>query len=128
MHSLTGDLFHEQISRSIPRSDEPIDNSDKGIPGLQVNKFTNPLAVLSAAFLEPVMNVINVYLLAVRSIFNLTNWRDPYLSFWILVVMVFFMIFFALFPWRTFFFCTGLILFGPQVRSYLLLSNQSLSK
>jgi hypothetical protein len=124
-HSLTGDLFREQISRSISNSNENVDNSDQGIPGVQVNKFINPLAVLSDAFFEPVMGAISVYILAVRSIFNIASWKDPFISFWFLVLLAFIMIGLAIFPWRSFFIWSGLIFFGPQVR--IDCSTQSLS-
>lgn len=120
-HALTFDLFHEQVSRSISRSNGTIDDSDQGIPGAQANKFTNPLAALSAAFLEPVMNVFNVYLLTVRSVFNIVHWRDPYLSFWFLVLLSVLVVTLALFPWKSFFFLSGLLCFGPQ--NYVLGNN-----
>ncbi len=121
-HALTFDLFHEQVSRSISRSNGTLlDDSDQGIPGAQANKFTNPLAALSAAFLEPVMNVFNVYLLTVRSIFNIVHWRDPYLSFWFLVLLSVLVVTLALFPWKSFFFLSGLLCFGPQ--NYFLRNN-----
>lgn len=116
LHSLTGDYFHEQVSRSIQRSNEDIDNTDHGIPGAQTNKIMNPIAALSATFLEPIMNVINVYILAVRTVFNITHWKDPYLSFWVLILLIICMLIMALFPWRSFFFSSGIALFGPQVR------------
>lgn len=113
-HALTGHLFHEKVSRSIPK--QPIDDIEHGIPGVDANKFTNPLAALSATFLEPVMSVINVYLLAVRSVFNIIHWTDPYLSFWFLVLLFVIMIFLAICPFRKIFLISGLVFFGPQVR------------
>ncbi len=115
LHSLTGDYFHEQISRSIQRSNEELDNTEGIIPGAQTNKFTNPLAALSSTFLEPILNVINVYILAVRTVFNITHWKDPYLSFLFLVMLIVLMLLLAVFPWRSFFYTSGTVLFGPQV-------------
>jgi len=110
LHRLTGNLFHQKVSRSIDNSN---DIEDKGI-GTQPNKFTNPLAALSATFLEPVMNALSVYVIANRAVFNICAWKDPYLSFWFMMILVFLMTFLALFPWRSFFWCVGLLCFGPQ--------------
>ena len=114
LHFCTGNIFHRYMSRPL-RSNEEHLKPEKIIPEPQT-KFTNPLAALTASFLEPVMKAIEVYLLAVRASFNAFTWKDPYLSFWILVFLFIFMLFLALFPWRLFFCLTGIGCFGPQVR------------
>ena len=104
LHFLTGDLFYDYFLDS-PNAD-----------GFGQSKFPNPIAALTAEFLEPVLKIQRWYLLAVRSFFNICIWRDPYLSFWILVSLFAFMLLLLVFPWRIFFFAAFCIAFGPQVR------------
>ena len=109
LHTATGHVFHHYISRELD-STEPT----KTFPEPQA-KLINPLAALSASFLEPVMKAIEVYLLTVRGIFNAFSWKDPFLSFWIVVFLAVIIVILAIFPWRMFFYFTGILCVGPQV-------------
>ena len=106
LHLLTGNLFFDHFLESA--------NAE----GLGQSKIPNPIAALTAEFLEPVLKIQRWYLLAVRSSFNIFVWKDPYLSFWILVTLCALMVFLILFPWRLFFLVSSVIIFGPQVRNY----------
>jgi hypothetical protein len=111
IHMATGNIFHKYVAREIR---EEFVKPEKRIPETPA-KFTNPLAALTATFLEPVMKAIEVYLVSVRASFNVLTWRDPFLSFWTFSFLFVAMVFLALFPWRLFFCLVGLIGFGPQV-------------
>jgi len=110
MHMATGNIFHKYVAREIR---EEFVKPEKSIPETST-KFTNPLAALTATFLEPVMKAIEVYLVSVRASFNVFTWRDPFLSFWTFSFLFVAMVFLALFPWRVFLCLVGLIGFGPQ--------------
>jgi len=116
LHGISGNIFHQFVSRPLT-NDGKISTLTKDIPEAPA-KFTNPLAALTASFLEPLMKAIGVYLVIVRASFNTFTWRDPYLSFWFLSFLASLGILLALFPWQLFFFVIGLVCFGPQ--NYLL--------
>ena len=120
LQTVTGHIFHHYISRELGTM-EP----QKSFPE-PPTKLTNPLSALSASFLEPVMKAIEVYILAVRGIFNALTWKDPFLSFWILVLFTLIMIILLLFPWRKFFYISGILCVGPQnffLRHYFVTSG-----
>lgn len=116
LHGISGNIFHQFVSRPLTNDGE-MSTLTKDIPEAPA-KFTNPLAALTASFLEPLMKAIGVYLVIVRASFNTFTWRDPYLSFWFLSLLASLGILLALFPWQLFFFVIGLFCFGPQ--NYLL--------
>lgn len=107
---MTGNAFHKYIARELyAENAKPL----KNVPEPPA-KFTNPLAALTQTFLEPVMKAIEVYLYTIRSGFNVFTWKDPILSFWVLVFMILMCVVLIVFPWRLFFFLIGFIGFGPQ--------------
>lgn len=110
LHQATGNILHRYVVREIK---EDFVKPEKNMPEAPT-KFPNPLAALTATFLEPVMKAIEVYLFSVRASFNVFTWRDPFLSFWTLIFLCVAMVILALFPWRLFFFFAGLLGFGPQ--------------
>jgi hypothetical protein len=121
LQTATGHIFHQYVSRQIAPNFNSTSESchlsmlpQKVYPEPQT-KLTNPLAAFSASFLEPIMKAIEVYLLIVRGAFNAFNWKDPYLSFWIVIFLVIAMVILALFPWQKFFYAAGIICVGPQV-------------
>lgn len=89
------------------------DDFDK-ILGLQT-KYTNPVLRITSSFLGPLMRMIRVFLYVVRVSFNLTTWRDPYLSFWVLVVLSTQTFLLLIWPWRPFLFISSFLCLGPQV-------------
>jgi len=113
LHSITGNVFHQFVSRPLTSSGNVIVNPSKEIPE-PAAKFTNPLAALTASFLEPLMKAMGVYLVFVRAAFNIFAWKDPYFSFWALVFLGFLTVVLAFFPWQLFFFASGVVCFGPQ--------------
>lgn len=85
-------------------------------------KNPNPIVRITSSFLGPLMRMIRIVIYAVRISFNVCSWRDPYLSFWIFAFLCVLAFILLIFPWRTFFFLTTLVLLGPQniaVRKYL---------
>ena len=108
-------MLHQFVSQPLQNKDECVPvQPEKSIPEPQ-GAFTNPLAAVTASFLEPVMKTAGVYILAVRASFNAVTCKDPFLSFWTLVFLTVVTLILAFFPWRLFFFFAGLVCFGPQV-------------
>lgn len=124
LHSMSGHIFHKQVSRPIHLSENESSGQDskkslllsenEKMQGLQT-KYGNPLIAMTAKFLEPVMRCLEVYLSIVRAGFSVATWKDPYMSFWILIGLIFLMIFLIVFPWKLFFLIIGIVSFGPQV-------------
>lgn len=78
-------------------------------------KNPNPILRITSSFLGPLMRMIRIVIYATRIAFNLTAWRDPYLTFWIFAFFCVLTFILLIFPWRTFFFLSSLVLLGPQV-------------
>jgi hypothetical protein len=89
------------------------DDFDK-LLGLQT-RSANPVHRIMSSFMGPLMRMIRVGVYLVRISFNATTWRDPYLSFWILVLLSVLCLILIVFPWRSFFFLTSVVCLGPQV-------------
>jgi hypothetical protein len=85
-------------------------------------KNPNPIVRITSSFLGPLMRIIRIVIYAVRISFNICSWRDPYLTFWVFTFLCTLAFVLLIFPWRTFFFLSTLVLLGPQniaVRKYL---------
>lgn len=89
------------------------DEYDK-ILGLTVS-YTNPIQRIMSSFMGPVMRMMRVAVFIMRIAYNLSAWRDPILSFWLLVILVTLFLILIVFPWRSFFFLTSIATMGPQV-------------
>ena len=93
------------------------DDFDK-LLGLQ-SKSGNPIHRIMSSFMGPLMRMIRIGVFVIRLSFNIGTWRDPYLSFWVLVGLSVICLILIVFPWRSFFGLLSLICLGPQVSSYL---------
>ena len=85
-------------------------------------KNPNPIVRITSSFLGPLMRIIRIVIYAVRISFNVCSWRDPYLTFWVFAFLCTLAFVLLIFPWRTFFFLSTVVLLGPQniaVRKYL---------
>jgi hypothetical protein len=77
-------------------------------------RTANPVLRIASAFLGPLMRIIRVFVYLVRVLFNLTTWRDPYMSFFLFICLSVLCLILAIFPWRVFFFLTTFLFLGPQ--------------
>ena len=77
-------------------------------------KSANPVNRILASFLGPMMRMGRTVIYVIRIAFNATTWRDPFLSFWISMVLLLVWIILLIFPWKLFFLLTTLVLVGPQ--------------
>lgn len=78
-------------------------------------KNPNPILRITSSFLGPLMRIIRIVIYATRIAFNVTAWRDPFLTFWMFSFLCTVTFILLIFPWRTFFFSATVILLGPQV-------------
>lgn len=76
--------------------------------------YTNPIQRIMSSFMGPVMRMMRVFIFIARICYNLSAWRDPILSFWLLVILVMLFFISLVFPWRSFFFLTSIAAMGPQ--------------
>lgn len=79
-------------------------------------KNPNPILRITSSFLGPLMRIIRIVIYATRIAFNVTAWRDPYLTFWCFSFLCCLALILLIFPWRTFFFLATIVMLGPQVR------------
>mmetsp|Transcript_120204 Transcript_120204/g.245696 ORF Transcript_120204/g.245696 Transcript_120204/m.245696 type:complete len:456 (-) Transcript_120204:2772-4139(-) len=85
-------------------------------------KNPNPIMRITSSFLGPLMRIIRIANYAFRISFNISTWRDPYVTFWVFMFLFGLAFILLIFPWRTFFFLSSLVLLGPQniaLRIYL---------
>jgi len=67
-----------------------------------------------AKYLGPMVEGVQIGIMAYRTVFKIFMWNDRYLSFWALVSSLLMAGILYIFPWRIFFFIIGFIMFGPQ--------------
>ena len=98
----------------------PLDEFDK-LLALEF-RSANPVNRILASFLGPMMRMGRTVIYVIRIAFNATTWRDPFLSFWIFMMLLAIFLLLLVFPWKLFFFLATVILVGPQnilLRRYL---------
>ena len=83
-------------------------------------KNPNPILRITSSFLGPLMRIIRIVIYATRIGFNLTAWRDPFLTFWAFSFLCTLCFVLLIFPWRTFFLLSTVVLLGPQVSRVLV--------
>jgi len=81
---------------------------------LGIYNYPNPVMKKLAEYLSPILEIMTIGLNFCRVTFNMFMWRDPYLSFWVLLFFVFLFLILLVFPWQLFFFFCGIVLVGPQ--------------
>jgi hypothetical protein len=86
------------------------------------SKNPNPILRITSSFLGPLMRIIRIVVYATRMVFNVTAWRDPYLTFWGFAFLCTLAFILLIFPWRSFFFLSSIVLLGPQVSNMPVLT------
>ena len=83
---------------------------------LQLGKYahTNMIVSKVAEFVQPMIEMAQIGIFVNRALFNVFTWRDPILSFWVVVIGTLLVIFSHCFPWRIVIGCLGVYLVGPQ--------------
>ena len=74
----------------------------------------NPMSI----FLGPIQTYLHTLCVGIRTMNNLFTWKDPFVSFWAMVVLFGVWIVATIFPYAFFFFWSiriaGIVIFGPQ--------------
>jgi hypothetical protein len=83
---------------------------------LHIEKYSHPNPIVSklAVIIQPVLEMVQVWLLFFRALYNVFTWQDSFLSFWVSLFGAVLVIILHLFPWRIFLGVVGVILVGPQ--------------
>jgi hypothetical protein len=115
----TTDAQDAQLA-SLKRKKVQLDEFDRML-GLQ-SESRNPITRITATFLGPLMRMFRVFIYLFRIAFNISTWRDPYMSFWVCLGLVIWCVILIWFPWRAFFLLVTVATVGPQnmfLRYYL---------
>jgi hypothetical protein len=80
---------------------------------LRINTTSNPIAKKINPILATAIKIFDIGLSSFRAVFNIFMWKDPNLSYCVMVLIFVLMIVVLIFPWRPFFFLVGIGL-GPQ--------------
>ena len=75
---------------------------------------SNPVVARVGLYVEPIIQASHSGLGLFRSIYNILTWRDPFLSFWFVMILGAATLVMFIFPWRLFLGITGLVVVGPQ--------------
>eukprot|EP00543_Licmophora_paradoxa_P013926 CAMPEP_0202477968 /NCGR_PEP_ID=MMETSP1360-20130828/94213_1 /ASSEMBLY_ACC=CAM_ASM_000848 /TAXON_ID=515479 /ORGANISM="Licmophora paradoxa, Strain CCMP2313" /LENGTH=985 /DNA_ID=CAMNT_0049105227 /DNA_START=745 /DNA_END=3702 /DNA_ORIENTATION=- len=110
----TNDHDEEESANTNERRKKrlPLDDFDKKL-GLR-RRHPNPVVEITSSFLGPLMRIFRIICITVRVVFNISVWRDPFLSFWALCALLLLMLILVVFPWRFFFCVLGTVALGPQ--------------
>jgi hypothetical protein len=83
---------------------------------LSIGKHSHNNLVVAkvAVIIQPIIEVAQLALRVFRSLFNVFTWRDPFLTFWAVLVASMLVIVLHLFPWRICLGVGGLVFLGPQ--------------
>lgn len=81
---------------------------------LKMNTAKNPIARKINPMLADMIKIFEVEVSAFRAAFNILFWKDPFLSFAVLVMVLCLMVVLLIFPWQKFFFVVGILGLGPQ--------------
>lgn len=90
------------------------EDQEEAQKSLSINESINPIKRMMNPVLGGGMKILDIQVSFFRAAFNLCMWKDPMLSFWFLLCASCLMIILFVFPWRLFFFVTGLLGLGPQ--------------
>ncbi len=115
LQTTTGHIFEQQYYRQQNHEKSHVKKNEFTKRLGVRKKSANPLVNYSAQYLEPIMSMVNIFLSMARLLFNVSTWKDPILSFWVLTLFTALMLILIVFPWQQFFFIFGIIALGPQV-------------
>lgn len=127
MHKMTFHLFNDRthVVRNRDACYFGQANKDKWRRGdvnqeldrlLNVGQYSsaNPVVARVGLYVEPIINAARSGLCFSRAVYNIITWRDPMLSFWVSILLAAIVVILFIFPWKLFFFLTGLVVVGPQ--------------
>mmetsp|Transcript_25878 Transcript_25878/g.61371 ORF Transcript_25878/g.61371 Transcript_25878/m.61371 type:complete len:1308 (+) Transcript_25878:76-3999(+) len=84
----------------------------------------NVIASRVAVIVQPIVELVQLFLSITRAQFNILTWRDPFLTFWVATFLVVLVPILHMFPWRLVFGVAGLVLVGPQNWLFRIIREQ----
>merc|ERR1712238_564005 len=83
---------------------------------LLINQYShsNPWINRVALVMQPMVEIAQAFLFALRAVFNVFTWQDPILCFWICFVGPFLAVLLYIAPYRILLGMTGVYVIGPQ--------------
>ena len=81
---------------------------------LKINATSNPVAKRLNPIMAAGMKILGIGLSSFRAVYNMLMWKDPNLSYCVVMLLFCLMIVILIFPWRPFFFISGIAGLGPQ--------------
>jgi len=83
---------------------------------LLINQYShsNPWINRVALVMQPMVEIAQAFLFALRAVFNVFTWQDPILCFWICFVGPFLAVLLYIAPYRILFGIMGVYVIGPQ--------------
>jgi len=106
--------FGQSESRKRKAEEDVARQLDK-LLGLGQYSSGNVITSKISPYVEPIIGGANSFICLFRALFNIFTWRDPFLSFWVVVLGTIFAAILFVFPWRIVLFVAGIVLVGPQV-------------
>lgn len=83
---------------------------------LRSGKYSSNNVIVSkvAVIVQPMVEIIQLFLSMFRALYNLFMWRDPVLTFWLQLFLLLAIPMMHIIPWRIVLGLSGLIFVGPQ--------------
>ena len=83
---------------------------------LSLGKYAHSSLIVSriTQFVQPMLEMAQIGIFINRTLYNILTWRDPILSYWIVVIGTVLVVCLHCFPWRILFGLAGIYLVGPQ--------------
>jgi hypothetical protein len=75
---------------------------------------SNPWINRVAIVIQPLVEMSQTFLFAIRALFNVFTWQDPVLCFWLCFLLPILALVLYIAPYRVLFFLSGIYIIGPQ--------------
>lgn len=83
---------------------------------LQSGKYSSNNVIVSkvAVIVQPLVEIVQLFLSVFRALYNMFMWRDPILTFWLQLFLVIAIPIMHIIPWRVVLGVSGFVFVGPQ--------------
>jgi Domain found in Dishevelled, Egl-10, and Pleckstrin (DEP) len=116
-------IAEKQDITQMDASSELASKKDSCDKLLRSGKYSSSNVIMGklALVVQPLVEIAQTFLASFRASFNIMTWRDPFLSFWIVIFGILLIPVLHIFPWRLFFAVTGMLFVGPQNYAFRLI-------
>jgi hypothetical protein len=83
---------------------------------LHLSKYSHSNVIVSkvAVIVQPLAEIVHLFLGMFRAVFNIFTWRDPFFTFWVIIFGSILVVVLHCFPWRIVLGVIGVGFVGPQ--------------